>query len=166
MTISIRPEAEGDAPAIHALTKAAFRLVDHSDGSEPRIVDTLRRDGDLALSLVAVNMDEAVVGHIAFSPVSIGDGSPGWFGLGPISVIPTRQNTGIGSMLVEAGLEELRHRGARGCVLLGDPAYYGRFGFVHDPALTYPGPPAEYFQRLVLAGEAPSGIVTYAPAFG
>ena len=51
-------------------------------------------------------------------------------------------------------------------MLLGNPAYYARFGFAHDPALVYPGPPAEYFQRLVLAGEAPSGTVTYAPAFG
>ncbi|QYU69233.1 N-acetyltransferase [Leptolyngbya sp. 15MV] len=166
MTMTIRPEAPGDEPAIHALTEAAFREVKHSDGSEAAIVDRLRADGDLALSLVALNLDHAIVGHVAFSPVTISDGSEGWFGLGPCSVIPTRQRTGIGSELIKAGLAELESRAARGVVLLGSPAYYGRFGFEHDPRLVYPGPPAEYFQRLVLAGDAPSGTVTYAPAFG
>ena len=68
--------------------------------------------------------------------------------------------------LIEAGLQRLIARGARGCVVLGDPAYYARFGFIHDPALTFPGAPAEYFQRLVLRGDPPSGAVRYAPAFG
>lgn len=166
MKLTIRPEQPGDEPAIRALTEAAFRNVAHSDGSEADIVDRLRADGDLALSLVTINMDRAIIGHIAFSPVTISDGSDGWYGLGPCSVIPTRQRTGIGSAQVEAGLEELRERSARGVVLLGSPTYYGRFGFVHDPALAYPGPPAEYFQRLVLAGEAPTGVVRYMPAFG
>jgi len=165
MTMTIRPEQPGDAPAIHALTEAAFRDIPHSDGDEADLVDALRRDGDLALSLVALNLDQAIVGHVAFSPVTISDGSEGWFGLGPCSVIPTRQRTGIGSQLIEAGLGEMRARGARGIVLLGSPAYYGRFGFEHDPKLVYPGPPAQYFQRLVLAGPEPSGTVTYAPAF-
>ncbi len=166
MTMTIRPEQPGDEPAIQALTKAAFRDMPHADGNEADLVDALRRDGDLTLSLVAVNMDLAIVGHIAFSPVAISDGSAGWYGLGPCSVIPTRQRTGIGSQLVEAGLAELRQRGARGVVLLGSPDYYGRFGFEHDPKLAYPGPPAKYFQRLVLNGPEPSGTVTYAPAFG
>jgi putative acetyltransferase len=165
MTITIRPEQPGDEPAIHALTVAAFRNVAHSDGSEPEIIDRLRADGDLALSLVAVNMDLAIVGHVAFSPVAISDGSAGWYALGPCSVIPTRQRTGIGGALIEAGLAELRQRGARGVVLLGSPDYYSRFGFAHDHRLAYPGPPAQYFQRLVLAAPMPSGTVTYAPAF-
>lgn len=166
MTFALRPEQAGDEAAIHALTEAAFRPMLFSDGSEPRIVDGLRADGDLALSLVALNMDRAIVGHVAFSPVTIDGAEMGWFGLGPVSVIPTRQRTGIGTMLIERGLAELRQDGAQGCVVLGDPGYYRRFGFVHDPALCYPGPPAEYFQRLVLAGPAPSGVVRYAPAFG
>lgn len=166
MTMIIRPEQPGDEPAIHALTEAAFRNLAHSDGSEPDIVDRLRADGDLALSLVALNMDRAIVGHVAFSPVTISDGSEAWYGLGPCSVIPTRQRTGIGSELIEAGLAEMRRRGAHGVVLLGNPTYYVRFGFAHDPKLAYPGPPAEYFQRLVLAGPEASGTVTYAPAFG
>jgi putative acetyltransferase len=166
MNLTIRPELPGDAPAIRALTEAAFRNVAHSDGSEADVVDRLRADGDLTLSLVTTNMDKAIIGHIAFSPVTISDGSEGWYGLGPCSVIPTRQRTGIGSAQVEAGLAELRARGARGVVLLGSPKYYGRFGFEHDPVLAYPDAPAEYFQRLVLVGEAPSGTVRYAPAFG
>ncbi len=165
MTMTIRPEQPGDERAIHALTDAAFRDMPHADGDEADLVDALRRDGDLALSLVALNMDQAIVGHIAFSPVTISDGSEGWFGLGPCSVIPTRQRTGIGSGLVEAGRGELRGRGARGVVLVGSPNYYGRFGFEHDPALICNGPPAKYFQRLVLAGVPPTGVVRYAPAF-
>ncbi len=165
MTVSIRPEQSGDQAAIRALTEAAFREVDYSDGSEPAIIERLRADGDLALSLVAVNMDLAIIGHVAFSPVTISDGSKGWYGLGPCSVIPTRQRTGIGRALIETGLAELRQRGAHGVVLVGSPAYYGRFGFEHDPGLAYHGPPPEYFQRLHLAGPEPRGTVTYAPAF-
>ncbi len=166
MTMTIRPEQPGEEPAIHALTEAAFRNMPYADGDEADLVDALRRDGDLALSLVALNMDEAIVGHMAFSPVSISDGSPGWFALGPCSVIPTRQRTGIGTQLVEAGLGEMRARGACGIVLVGSPKYYGRFGFERDPKLVYPGAPAQYFQRLVLADGEPSGVVTFAPAFG
>ncbi len=166
MAWSIRNERPGDEPAIAALTGAAFRDAPHGDGGEVAIVERLRADGDLTLSLVAENLDRAIVGHIAFSPVTISDGTPGWYGLGPMSVIPLRQRAGIGSALIREGLSRLGGIGASGCVVLGDPAYYGRFGFGHDPALTYPGPPAEYFQRLVLQGTAPAGTVRYAPAFG
>jgi putative acetyltransferase len=162
----VRPEQAGDEAAITALTEAAFRGAPHSDGSEAAIVERLRADGDLALSLVLVNDDQAIVGHAAFSPVTISDGAPGWYGLGPVSVIPLRQRAGLGSALVEAGLEKLREAGARGCVVLGDPAYYGRFGFRHDPRLAYPGPPAEFFQVNLLGGPMAEGRVSYAPAFG
>ena len=166
MSITIRPERPGDERAIHALTEAAFRDMPHADGDEQDLVDRLRADGDLVLSLVATNMDEAIVGHIAFSPVTISDGTRDWFGLGPVSVIPSAQRGGIGAALVERGIADMRERGARGIVLLGDPNYYARFGFEHDPQLAYPGPPAEYFQRLVLTDDAPAGTVRYAPAFG
>lgn len=166
MTYAIRNECPNDAPAISALTAAAFRDVRYSDGTEVAIVERLRADGDLALSLVAENMDGAIVGHVAFSPVAISDGTTGWYGLGPVSVIPLRQRSGIGSGLIEEGLARLTAMGAKGCVVLGEPAYYGRFGFRHDPRLVYPGPPAEYFQVLTLAGEAPAGTVSYARAFG
>ncbi len=107
-----------------------------------------------------------LVGHIAFSRVSISDGSRDWYGLGPVGVSPELQRQGIGSALIERGVAGLKTLGARGVVLLGNPAYYACFGFAHDPALSCPGPPAEYFQRLVLAGAGPRGIVTYAAAFG
>ena len=166
MAWTIRDERPGDEPAIAALTRAAFRDIAHSAGNEAAIVERLRADGDLAISLVAENLDRAIVGHVAFSPVAISDGMPRWYGLGPVSVIPLRQRAGIGSALIEEGLERLRQMDAGGCVVLGDPAYYRRFGFAHDRALAYPGPPPEYFQRMILSGEAPRGTVTYAPAFG
>lgn len=163
--VSIRPEATGDTRTIYELTKAAFRDMPFSDGDEQELVDRLRADGDLTLSLVAEEADR-IVGHIAFSPVTISDGTVGWFGLGPVSVWPELHSQGIGSILVRRGIAELRERGAQGIVLLGDPAYYSRFGFVADPRLSYPGPPPEYFQSLLLEGDMPHGVVTYSPAFG
>ena len=163
--IAIRPERAGDEAVIHALTEAAFRDMPFSDGDEQDLVDALRRDGDLSLSLVAEDA-ERIVGHIAFSPVSISDGTKDWYGLGPVSVWPELHRQGVGSALVRRGISDMRAAGAKGIVLLGNPEYYGRFGFEHDPALQYPGPPAEYFQRLVLDGPPPAGVVAYAPAFG
>jgi len=163
--ISIRPEAPSDIAAIHQITQDAFRDMPFSDGDEPELVDALRRDGDLTLSLIAETAGQ-LVGHIAFSRVTISDGTADWYGLGPVSVTPELQGQSIGSQLVTNGIAAMRDRGARGIILLGNPDYYRRFGFEHDPKLTYPGPPPEYFQRLVLEGAAPCGIVTYAKAFG
>lgn len=163
--LTIRPETRADCAQISVVTEAAFTGVEHSDGSEVNIIERLRADGDLALSLVAEDGDR-IVGHVALSPVRISDGSQGWFGLGPVSVLPACQRGGVGSALINRGIADLRETGARGIVLLGDPAYYARFGFRHDPRLVYPGPPPEYFQRLVLEGEPPAGTVTYAAAFG
>lgn len=164
VAVTIRPEAPGDEETIFALTEAAFAEMEHSDGDEQHLVNRLRDAGDLTLSLVAED-GEGIVGHIAFSPVTIADGAHGWFGLGPVSVWPAQHGLGIGSALVRSGIDDLRKRGARGVVLLGSPEYYARFGFKHDPRLTFPGPPAEYFQALVLEGNLPAGEVTYAPAF-
>lgn len=163
--VTIRPERRGEETPIRALTGAAFRDMPFSDGDEQALVDALRRDGDLALSLVAEDADR-IVGHIAFSRVAISDGASDWYGLGPVSVSPDLQRRGIGSALIRHGIAELRARGARGIVLLGSPDYYSRFGFEHDPQLAYPGAPPEYFQRLVLDGDPPAGTVRYAPAFG
>ncbi|MBX7491969.1 N-acetyltransferase [Qipengyuania sp. 1NDW9] len=163
--LTIRPETDADHAQIAVVTNAAFAEVEHSDGSEVQIVDKLRRDGDLALSLVAED-GERIVGHVAVSPVTISDGSEDWYGLGPISVLPVHQREGVGLRLMQRAIADMRAAGARGIVLLGEPAYYSRFGFEHDPQLVYPGPPAEYFLRLVLEGEAPSGTVSYASAFG
>jgi putative acetyltransferase len=161
--LAIRVERDGEASAIGEVTTAAFRDAPHSSGAEAVIVAALRRAGALALSLVAVD-DEEVVGHVAFSPVAI-DGAQGWFGLGPVSVRPDRQGAGLGAALIRAGLERLREQGAAGCVVLGEPAYYGRFGFAADPRLRFGGAPPEYFQRLVFHGLAPMGEVAYHMAF-
>lgn len=161
----LRPETPADIPAIAALTTAAFAGAEHSSGTEAAIVDALRGAGALTLSLVAEDGDGQVLGHAAFSPVTIDGEDQNWFGLGPVSVAPELQGQGIGAALIADGLAQLRTSGAAGCVVLGDPAYYGRFGFVSDAGLTYPGVPAEYFQRLVLNGAVPTGTVTYHAGF-
>lgn len=162
---AIRAEEAGDHAAIHAVTKAAFEGKAFSDGSEPELVNRLRKDGDLTLSLVALHEGE-LVGHIAFSPVTISGGAANWYGLGPVSVAPALQHQGIGGQLIRAGIAEMKQMGARGIVLLGSNEYYPRFGFEHRPDIRYPGPPPEYFQCLLIAGNWPTGTVKYAPAFG
>ncbi len=135
-----------------------------SNGSEAPIIDRLREDGDLVLSLVAVDGD-AIVGHIAFSPVTVGESDAGWYGLGPVSVRPDLQRRGIGSHLVTEGLDRIRKMGAKGCVLVGDPAYYSRFGFRSDGDLTYADVPAEYVQWMAFGTHRARGALKYAPAF-
>lgn len=164
MQLQLRPERETDAAAIDALTRAAFLHAPHSDHTEHRIVAALRAAGQLSVSLVAENA-EGIVGHVAVSPVTINDAAPGWYGLGPISVAPALQGHGIGTQLMRAALQLLRERGAAGCVVLGDPRYYARFGFVADAQLRFPGVPAEYFQALHWQGASPAGEVRYADAF-
>ncbi len=164
VTVTLRPESDGDADAIADITRRAFDEVPHSDGSEPDIIDRLRRAEALTLSLVAVEGDD-ILGHVAISPVDW-EGGTGWFGLGPVSVDPARQSTGIGSALIRHALDQLEAKGAAGCVVLGDPAYYTRFGFVADPHWTYPGPPPEYFMARPFRPSGGTGIVRYHPAFG
>lgn len=164
MTLSIRTETPADIAAIHALTTAAFATAGHSSDTEQYIVDALRERGELSISLVADAAGE-VIGHVAVSPVSVSDGSSGWYGLGPISVLPERQGQGIGAALMRAAIEALRQQHARGCVLLGEPAYYGRFGFRAEPGLVLPGVPAEYFQALCLQPPLAQGEVRYSQAF-
>lgn len=165
MDFRIRPEAPGDAAAIAAVSIAAFAFAEHSGGNEQFIVDALRRNGQLVVSLVAEDDRGIVIGHVAVSPVSISDGTRGWYGLGPLSVVPVYQGHGIGSALVKAALATLRRMAAGGCVLVGDPAYYARFGFRTEPGLAYPGLPAEYFQAIAFAGHVPSGNVAYHESF-
>jgi putative acetyltransferase len=162
--VRIRHETASDADIIGVLTTAAFQAAPHASGTEASIVTALRSAGALALSLVA-ETDEGVVGHVALSPVSISDGTPGWFGLGPISVAPEWQRRGIGATLMREVLRLLRERGAAGCVLLGDPAFYGRFGFRPEPGLVLPDVPAAFFQALAFESSVPHGIVAFHEAF-
>ncbi len=160
----IRPERADDIDAIRTLTETAFKTAPHADGTEHIIIDRLRAAGALTLSLVA-EADGVVVGHVALSPVSISDGSPDWYGLGPIAVDPARQGEGIGSKLVREGLSQLKALGAAGCVLLGNPTYYGRFGFAADPKLTLDGVPQEYFMHVAFSPVYGGGTVSYHPGF-
>jgi putative acetyltransferase len=164
MSIDIRTETAGDVRTIEAVTAAAFLHAPHTSHTEHYIVNALRRAGQLALSLVA-EADGVVIGHVAISPVSISDGTAGWFGIGPISVLPKHQRRGIGSQLIQEALRLLGDGSASGCVVLGEPEYYGRFGFRADPSLVLPGVPAEYFQAVSFDSTKPRGIVTYHEAF-
>jgi predicted N-acetyltransferase YhbS len=164
-SIQLRPERPEDIETICLLTQEAFRDAAHSSGTEAAIVDALRAASALTVSLVADDAGE-IIGHVAFSPVSIDSHSAGWYGLGPVSVRPDRQRQGIGQALIQQGFLHLRGLGAQGCVVLGNPGYYSRFGFVSDPQLHYADVPPEYFQRIVFQGAPPRGEVTYHAAFG
>jgi putative acetyltransferase len=162
--VAVRPEAPADVGAIFEATRAAFADEPHADGTEPYIVDAVRAAGALTVSLVAI-LDGRVVGHVAFSPVTVSDGSVGWYALAPVSVVPELQRRGIGSTLIEEGLARLRALGAAGCVLVGDPGYYGRFGFRHRPGLASDYPP-RVFLALPLMDRVPQARVTFHEAFG
>lgn len=161
--LSIDDEGTGDAAAIRALVTKAFRSAPHASGTEAQIVDRLRDAGALSLSLVAREQD-GILGHLAASPVRIGDAS-GWFGIGPLAVRPDRQSRGIGSALMGAALARLRRQGAKGVILVGDPAYYARFGFAADLGLVLQGIPAEYVLALPF-DRPPQGHVRFHAAFG
>src|SRR3546814_338884 len=110
-------------------------------------------------------MDGSIVGNVAVSPVSISDGTSGWFGVGPVSVIPKLQGRGIGSQLMREVLARLSVQGASGCVVLGDPSYYQRFGFKNEARLVLPDLPPEYFMAMSFGQPLPTGTVTYHQAF-
>ena len=163
--VNVRSERPTDLAAIRAVTTAAFKDLPYSNQTEADIIDALRIAGALTISLVATR-DHDIVGHIAFSPVTIAEDAGNWYGLGPVSVRPDQQARGFGQGLVRAGLQRLAALNAAGCVVLGDPRYYQRFGFESDAALCYEGAPPSHFQRLVFCGPSPRGRVVYHAAFG
>jgi putative acetyltransferase len=164
MKIRIRDETAADVAAINAVTIAAFLNAPHTSHTEQFVVSALRRAAKLTLSLVADAGGE-IIGHVALSPVSISDGAGGWYGLGPISVLPEHQGRGVGSLLMRDALRILRARGACGCVLLGEPEYYGRFGFTADPRLILRDVPPQYFLAISFDSSRPQGTVSYHEAF-
>ncbi|HTA64363.1 MAG TPA: N-acetyltransferase [Xanthomonadaceae bacterium] len=164
MSIRIREETPHDVAAIAAVTVAAFLDAAHTTHTEQFIVGALRDSGQLSVSLVADD-DGTVIGHVALSPVAVSSGATHWYGLGPISVAPEHQGHGVGTRLMERAFAELRRLGASGCVVLGDPNYYARFGFKVEPALVLPGVPPEYFQAIPFGGPLPSGTVSYHESF-
>jgi putative acetyltransferase len=162
--IVVRDETEADVGAITEVTVAAFATLEISNHTEQFIIEALRSARALTVSLVA-EVDGRVVGHIAFSPVAISDGTKDWVGLGPVSVLPEYQRRGIGKALIREGLSRLEKLGARGCCLVGHPQYYGRFGFENVTGLGLQGVPQEAFFVLSFDGHLPQGNVMFHEGF-
>lgn len=165
--VTIRHEALHEAAAIRQVHTLAF-----GRPGEAQLVDVLRASGHVTCSLVALQ-DAQVVGHILLTPVTITTDTTtvAAAGLGPLAVVPACQRRGLGARLVTAGLDACRHAGHHGVVVLGNPAYYRRFGFL--PAHTYGlrspfAVPAEAFMACALqpgAFAGRTGLVQYHPAF-
>ena len=162
--MTTRHETPADGPLITAVIHRAFAGHPHSRGTEAAIVHQLRTHGALTVSLVG-ELDGEVRGHVVASPVTIGGMPSNWYGLGPVAVDPASQLRGLGTRLVNDCLAALRRLGASGCVVLGAPSYYARFGFRPLPGLVYPGPPADHFMAHSFDGSRPAGEVGYHPAF-
>jgi predicted N-acetyltransferase YhbS len=160
----IRGEKPSDIEVINKVTKVAFADHPLSQQTAHFIIRDLRDAGALAISLVT-EVDGRVVGHIAFSPVTISDGTTNWYGLGPVSVLPDYQGRRIGTALVNNGLALLKSMGSKGCALVGLPTYYHRFGFKNHPQLIHEGIPQEVFVAKSLVGRVPGGMVEFHQAF-
>jgi len=160
----IRDETDADIGAIAEVTVAAFKTLEVSNHTEQFIIAALREAKALTVSLVA-QVDGRVVGHIAFSPVTISDGTKNWYGLGPLSVLPQYQRKGIGKALTREGLSRLKALNAYGCCLVGHPDYYRKFGFSNIPGLEVEGVPQEVFFALRFKGRTPQGVVTFHEGF-
>ncbi|MEJ2729070.1 MAG: N-acetyltransferase [Deltaproteobacteria bacterium] len=160
----LRKETVADVEAITEVTIAAFKNHPISNHTEQFIINALRDANALTISLVA-EIDGRVVGHIAFSPVIISDGTKDWYGLGPVSVLPEYQKQGIGKSLINEGLSLLKDMGGKGCALVGEPNYYKRFGFKNYPELIHDGVPQEVFLALPINGKVPQGTVVFHEGF-
>ncbi|MBB3808353.1 GNAT family N-acetyltransferase [Pseudochelatococcus contaminans] len=159
----IRNETPRDIPVIGRIITEAFLVLPQSTGTEADIVEKLREQDALSLSLVAEDEGE-VIGYLAASPASIGTQS-GWSLIGPLAVLPARHRQGVGSALMAEALGRLRAV-SRGAVLAGDPAYYGRFGYRALPGVELAGLPPEVVQVLPFDDAEPHGKVRHHPAFG
>jgi putative acetyltransferase len=162
--IVIRGETNADVGMIAEVTIAAFKTLEISNHTEQFIIEALRAAKALTVSLVA-EVDGRVVGHIAFSPVIISDGTRNWYGLGPVSVLPEYQRKGIGKALIQEGLSRLKVLNAQGCCLVGHPDYYRKFGFKNMSGLVHEGVPQEVFFALSFDGHTPQGTVTFHEGF-
>lgn len=159
VVMTVRPEQAGDIEAIDDVLIRAFGRED-----EARLVAQLRGDGDATISLVAIAGD-AVIGHVLLSPMAAPFRA---LGLAPVSVAPEHQRQGVGAALVNAAIAQARQGGCSAIFVLGDPVYYGRFGFRADLAAGFSSPYAgPHFMVLPLAKtlSVMSGKVSYAAAF-
>ena len=159
--IIIRKETDADVSAITEVTVAAFATLEISNHTEQFIIEALRV---LTVSLVA-EVDSRVIGHIAFSPLTISDDTRNWYGLGPVSVLPSYQRQGIGKALIREGLSRLKDMNAQGCCLVGHPDYYRNFGFKNMPGLIHEGVPQEVFFTLSFNGHNPQGTAAFHDGF-
>ncbi len=162
--IVIRSETDADVSATSEVTVAAFKTLAISNHTEQFIIAALRVAKALTISLVA-EADGRVVGHIAFSPVTISDGTRNWYGLGPVSVLPEYQRKGIGKALIREGLSRLKDLNAQGCCLVGHRDYYRKFGFKNISGLVHQGVPQEVFFALSFDGHTPQGTVSFHAGF-
>ena len=162
--MTIRPETPHDYHAIENVHIAAFANHPYSRQTEHLIVNALRADHAVSVSLVAETAGE-IVGHIAFSPLKINGHDCRWFLLGPVGVLPSHQRRGIGQALIREGIKAIRSLGAEGTVLVGDPAYYSRLGFIHSPGLVVEGVPAKNVMCLPMTEQIPCGDVSHHAAF-
>lgn len=158
----IRTELEKDIEAISVVVTESLAIIPQSTGTEAKIVEALRAQNALDLSLVAVEND-CVIGYLAASDAHIGD-QDGWSLIGPLGVTPRRRLQGIGSLLMKDALKRLR-KTKRGAVLVGEPSYYSRFGFKAFPNMTVAGCPPEVVQALSFDGTEPVGEVYHHKAF-
>ncbi len=159
----IRNETIADIPAISRLVTEALLMFAQATGTEANIVEGLRADDALAISLVAEEEGE-VIGYLAASMARIGS-QQDWGLIGPLVVLPSRHRQGFGTALMAEALRRLRAT-SRGAALVGDPAYYGRFGFRAFPGLGVAGCPPEVVQALPFDGIEPRGELIHHPAFG
>ena len=162
--VLIRDEKETDCRVISDVTQSAFETMEIGNHTEQFIIEALRFAKALTVSLVA-EVDGVVVGHIAFSPVTMSDGTKDWYGLGPVSVHPDFQRAGIGKALIQEGLSRLRNLKAKGCCLVGHPEYYRQLGFNNVEGLGYEGVPPEAFFALSFDGNMPQGYVMFHEGF-
>jgi len=162
--IVIRSETDADVNAISEVPVAAFNTLEISNHTEQFIIKALRAAKALTISLVA-ELDGRVIGHIAFSPVTISDGTSNWYALGPVSVLPEYQRQGIGKALIRESLSRLKDLNAQGCCLVGHPDYYKKFEFKNMPGLVLEGVPQEVFFALSFDGQTPRGTVTFHNGF-
>ena len=161
---TIRDEQPSDADAIADATEDAFLGSDiPGQRNEQLIAAALRDAGALAVSLVA-DANGDVIGHIAFSPITIDGRASTWYSLGPVAVVRRYQKMGVGAALIHEGLRRLRNLGAGGCILVGHPSYYPRLGFVHPEGLVFDGIPEEVFFGMTFDGVWPHGRVREHPA--
>jgi putative acetyltransferase len=160
----IRPAKKKDELSITKVTIEAFKNLPVSNQTEHFIINALRLADVLTISLVA-EMDNKIVGHIAFSPVEISDKTQDWYGLGPVSVLPEYQGNGIGTKLINKGLDLLKEKNGNGCVLVGNPNYYRRFGFKNYNELIHEGIPQKFFVALPFKNFIPRGTVKFHDGF-